>query len=254
MLTRLALVGFVALFSLSGPPSQRDEIAALRKKVETLKAQQAAMQRDLAAIKQFLQQLLAQNTPAPGEALLDKTVSVAGLPAKGAPTAPLTIVEVSDYHCPFCRRHRQQTQPRLEADYVATGKVRYTFIDFPIEQLHPGAFRAHEAANCAGDQGKYWEMNARLFEEPTREDARLVEQAQRIGLDAGVFRACLDAGKYATPVRASVARMADLGIASTPTFLIGRTPARDEPLKILKVIEGAMPYEEFQKTLDGMMD
>ena len=82
-------------------------------------------------------------------------------------SAPLTIVEVSDYHCPFCRRHRQQTQPQLEADYVASGKARYAFIDFPIEQLHPGAFRAHEAANCAGEQGKYWEMNAKLFAEPT---------------------------------------------------------------------------------------
>jgi protein-disulfide isomerase len=249
MLLRLSLVGLVALFSLSGPASQQDEVAALRKQVEALKAQQDAMQKDLNAIKTFLQ-ALAQGGQQPGAALVDKTVAIDALPAKGSANAPFTVVEVSDYHCPFCRRHRQQTQPKIEADFIDTGKIRYTFIDFPIEQLHPGAFRAHEAANCAGEQGKYWEMNARLFEEPTREDAKLVEQAGAIGLDVGAFKTCLESDKYANPVRDSVARMADLGVSSTPTFLIGRTPKPGEPFTILKVIEGAMPYEEFQKTLN----
>lgn len=251
MLLRLSLVGFVALFSLSGPPSQQDEVAALRKEVAALKAQQDAMQKDLTAIKAFLQ-ALAQGGREPGDALLEKTVAIDGLPVKGDASAPLTVVEVSDYHCPFCRRHREQTQPKIESEFIASGKVRYSFIDFPIEQLHPGAFRAHEAANCAGDQGKYWEMNARLFAEPTRDDAQLVAQAQAIGLDSGTFRACLEGDKYATPVRERVARMAELGVSSTPTFLIGRTPKAGEPLTILKVIEGAMPYEEFQKTLNAM--
>ena len=100
------------------------------------------------------------------------------------------MVEVSDYHCPFCRRHTLTTQPQIDAEYINTGKLRYVFIDYPIDQLHPDAFKAHEAANCAGEQGKYWEMHAKLFESPpTRDGAQLVPQlvaqAQAVGLDVG---------------------------------------------------------------------
>jgi protein-disulfide isomerase len=249
MLSRLAAVGVIAMLSLSGPPSQQDEVAALKKQVADLKAQQDAMQKDLTAIKTFLQ-ALAQGGREPGEALLDKTVSIDGIPMKGSSAAPVTMVEVSDYHCPFCRRHRQQTQPRIDSDFIEAGKVRYAFIDFPIEQLHPGAFRAHEAARCAGEQGKYWEMNAKLFEEPTRDDARLVQQAQAIGLDTTAFKACLESNKFEAPVKESVGRMASLGVSSTPTFLIGRTPAPGQPFKVEKVVEGAMPFEEFAKAID----
>jgi protein-disulfide isomerase len=161
---------------------------------------------------------------------------------------------VSDYHCPFCRRHMQSTQPQIEADYITSGKLQYIFIDYPIEQLHPEAFKAHEAANCAGDQGKYWEMHAKLFATPTRDLGLLVSQAQELGMDGAKLRACLDEGKYAKPVRESVARMEQLGISSTPTFLLGLTPAAGEPMKIAKVVRGALPYPEFKKAIDSMLN
>ena len=173
---RLAAVTLLALLSMSGPQTPQDEVAALRKEVEALKAQQTAMQRDLTAIKNFLQALAQAQQPAEA-ALVDKTVQVDGVPMKGAPNAKVMMVEVSDYHCPFCRRFRQQTQPQIDTQYIDTGKIRYAFIDYPIAQLHPDAFRAHEAANCAGEQGKYWEMNSQLFEQPARDVPTLVTQA-----------------------------------------------------------------------------
>ena len=81
------------------------------------------------------------------------------------------MVEVSDYHCPFCRRHTVDDPAGIDAEYIDLGKLRYVFIDYPIDQLHPDAFKAHEAANCAGDQGKYLEMHAKLFESPPTRDS-----------------------------------------------------------------------------------
>jgi len=249
MLSKLATVTLVAFFSLS-PPYQQDDVAKLRRDIDSLKAQQAAMQKDIDAIKSFLQQLVRR--PAE-EALVNASISISGKPSKGSPTAKVTLIEVSDYHCPFCRRHMQATQPQIDTDYINNGKIRYIFIDYPIEQLHPEAFKAHEAANCAGDQDKYWEMHAKLFAAPTRDAGQLVSQAQALGMDRGKFRSCLESGKYATPVRESVARMEQLAVDSTPTFLIGMTPAAGQPMKILKVVKGAVPFSAFKAAIDPLL-
>ena len=184
MVLKLATVTLVA-FSRSRRPYEQDT-AALKREIEALKAQQAEMQKDLDAIRAFLQQMIVEKAQA---AMVNAPVVVAGEPAKGSAAAKVMMVEVSDYHCPFCRRHTLTTQPQIDAEYINTGKLRYVFIDYPIDQLHPDAFKAHEAANCAGEQGKYWEMHAKLFEQPPPRDSaqlvpQLVSQAQAVGLDA----------------------------------------------------------------------
>ena len=246
---KVVTVGVIAVFSLSGPQTQADDIATLKRELEKMKAQQAAMKSDLDEIKALLEAATGRKFDS---ALINASVAIAGEPAKGSPTARLTLVEVSDYHCPFCRRHMQQTAPQLETEFIATGKVRYVFVDYPIEQLHPDAFKAHEAANCAGDQGKYWQMHAQLFAAPAREVPQLVKQAEGIGIDGAAFRKCLEGGKYAAPVRESVARMQQLGIDSTPTFLVGLTPTGDQPMKVLKVVKGAVPYQQFKAVLESV--
>lgn len=252
MVVKVGAVAVVALLSLSGPQSARDEIAALRKEIAELKASQAAMQQDLEAIKKVLQAAL-QGRQAQGEPLENASVTIEGEPAKGSPGARLTIVEVSDYHCPFCQRHMQTTQPQLDTEYVRPGKVRYVFVDYPIAQLHPDALKAHEAAMCAGEQGRYWEMHQQLFARPTRDTAELVSQAVAAGADRARFRSCLDAGKYRATIQQSVARMGQLGIDGTPTFLIGATPPPGSPLKVARVIRGAQPFQVFKSTLDQML-
>ena len=252
MMLKLATVTLVALFSLS-PPYEQDT-AALKREIDALKAQQAEMQRDLEAIRTFLQQMFIEKAQA---AMVNTPIVVAGLPTRGAADARVMMVEVSDYHCPFCRRHTLTTQPQIDAEFINTGKLRYAFIDYPIDQLHPDAFRAHEAASCAGEQGKYWEMHAKLFETPpAREGAQLVPQlvaqAQSIGLDVAKFRACLDGGKFATAVKENVARMQGLGVDSTPTFLIGLTPPPGQPMKVLKVVRGAVPFDQFKAAINAV--
>lgn len=258
MLTRLATVTVVALFSISPPPQQNPagEIAELKRQVQELRDQQAQMQRELTAIKNFLQSLLqprdAGGPEMPG--LVGATIPTAGEPSMGSPSAKVTIMEISDYQCPFCRRQTQQTLPQLLKEYVETGKVQYMFVDYPIAQLHPTAARSHEAANCAGDQGKYWQMHASLFNNPAaKDDAALVAQAKQVGLDTGAFQACLSSGKHADAVKASVSRMEQLGISGTPMMVIGLTPAPGQPMKVLKFVYGAHPYEAFKTEIDAVL-
>src|SRR4051812_47679995 len=216
MIPRLAAVSVLALLSLSPPPSQSDDVAALRREVQALRAQQAAMERDLQTIKGLLQQLAAGGPAPAGDPFASKTIPLTNEPTKGNAAAKVTVVEVSDYHCPFCRRQTLQTLPQLMAEYVNSGKVKYVFVDYPIAQLHPDAFKSHEAADCAGDQGKYWQKHDILFTNtPAKDTAQLVSQAQMIGLDTMKFGNCLKGGEHAPAINASIARMQELGVGGT---------------------------------------
>jgi protein-disulfide isomerase len=254
---KLTSVAILALLSLSPPQSQSDEIAALKREIQSLKVQQAQMQRDLDVIKGLLQRIAqAQDRPT-GDSFLNKQIVIDDEPTKGSPTAKITLVEVSDYHCPFCRRQMLETMPRVMAEYVNTGKVKYVFVDYPIAQLHPDAFKAHEAAACAGDQGKYWQMHDLLFtNSPARDAAQLTTQASLLGLDMKKFEACLNngnGGTHAAEIRASVLRMQQLGVGGTPLVLIGLTPAPGSPMKVIGSVYGAMPYPDFKSALDSAL-
>ena len=207
------------------------------------------MQKSLEEIREFLKAVTGGRFGAPS--LVGASIEIDGAPANGQATAPVTLIEISDYHCPFCRRHVQQTQPQLYSDYVNSGKVRHVFLHYPIEQLHPDAFRSHEAASCAGDQGKFWELHAKLFETPLRTIEQLVPAGgSRLASTPQALRACLESGKHAQDVKESVARIQKLGISGTPAFLIGRTPSGGEPIKVTKVVEGAQPFSVFKTAID----
>ncbi len=259
MLTRLATVTFVAVMSLSPPIEQNpaDELAALKREVQALKEQQVQMQRELQAIKVFLQAAMqpkqAQEPEVPG--LVGALIPTEGEPSMGSPTARVTIMEVSDYHCPFCKRHTQQTFPQMNAEYVKTGKARYIFVDYPIAQLHPQAARAHEAAACAGEQGKFWEMHTSLFSSPpAKDDTALAAQAQSAGLDSSKFNSCLASGRNAAGIKTSIARMEQLGISGTPMTVIGLTPAPGRPMKVVKYVYGARPYADFKAAIEALIN
>ena len=255
MLPRLASVTVLAVLSLSPPQSQSDELAALRREVQTLKAQQQVMERDLQTLKVLLQGLTQPRAQAePEDSFVNKSVILTDEPTKGNASARITLVEVSDYHCPFCRRQTLQTMPKLMAEYVNSGKVKYVFVDYPIAQLHPDAFKSHEAAACAGDQGKYWQMHDLLFTNaPSRDAAQLTANAGMVGVDMKKFEACLNGGNggtHAPALRESIARMQQLGVGGTPLVLIGLTPAPGSPMKIISSVYGARPYADFKTALD----
>ncbi len=247
LLPTLAVVLLCVACSPSSAQAPKD-VETLSKEVERLKAEQAELQKSLEEVREFLSAATGGRFGAPS--LVNSTFDTSGQAANGDASAPITIVEISDYHCPFCRRHVQQTQPQLYADYVKTGKARHVFVHYPIAQLHPEAHKSHEAASCAGDQGKFWEMHLKLFEAPAKGTDQLGTLAQSIGLDAQAFRTCLESGKYTEAVKESVARVQALKITGTPMFLIGRTAPGGASVTVEKVIEGAQPYPVFKAALD----
>jgi protein-disulfide isomerase len=242
----------LAVLACSNSSAQSGQsVDELRKEVEALKASQAEMQKSLDEIRDFLKAATGGRFGRPG--LIDASIDISGAPANGSANAPVTLVEISDYHCPFCRRHVQQTQPTLYSEYVQTGKVRHVFVHYPIEQLHPDAYKSHEAASCAADQRKFWELHAKLFEAPARTNEQLTALAQGAGLDVKAFRTCLESGKHAQAVKESVSRIQQLGVSGTPMFLIGTTPSGSEALKVKKTVEGAQPYSAFKTAIDAVL-
>jgi protein-disulfide isomerase len=164
-------------------------------------------------------------------------VVTTGAPVRGNPDAPVTIVEFSDFHCPFCRR----VQPAVSQVLAKYGdKVKLVYRDFPLDQLHPQARAAAEASRCAQEQGKFWEFHDVLFRnDPDATAPTLNKLAKEAGLDAAAFETCRASGKYKQPVQASSVEGARLGITGTPTFFVNG-----------RILVGAQPLEEFSKIID----
>lgn len=183
--------------------------------------------REKAAISMFLE------APEP----FRSEVPLAGAPVRGNPDAPVTIVEFSDFHCPFCRRAHPVIQ-QLLAKYG--DRVRLVYKDMPLDNLHPNARAASEAGLCAAAQGKFWEFHDKLFaSEPDSSPATLNRLAQEVGIDVAPFEACYKERRFKTQVEASVQDGSRLGVTGTPTFFInGRN------------VTGALPLESFAKVVD----
>lgn len=167
--------------------------------------------------------------------------------ALGNPDAPVTIVEFSDFQCPFCRRFWKETLSQIKREYLATGKAKFIYRDFPLSQIHPGAMPAAQAAECAREQDKFWEMHDVIFEEQEKRGQGTVDLAAEdvkkwaamIGLNAASFNQCLDSGKYKQEVEKDLADGASAGVTGTPaTFINGR------------LITGAQPFAAFKTVID----
>ena len=151
-------------------------------------------------------------------------------PSIGPANAAVTLIEFSDFQCPFCQRV-EPTLKEIQAKYG--DRVRIVWKDFPLVQIHPQAFDAAQAGNCAREQGKFWEYKDRLFaNQAALQPDALKQYATAAGLNAQTFNACLDSGKFAPKVQAALDAGGRLGIASTPTvFINGRALAGAQPLE-----------------------
>jgi protein-disulfide isomerase len=191
---------------------------------------------------------------APVAEIVDMLIDIAGQPVKGEPTAKVTVVEFTDYECPFCSRHFRQTWPKLEQDFVKTGKARFVLRDLPIEAIHPLAFKAAEAAYCAGRQGKFWEMHGHLFSNQkalARKD--LSGHAQMLGLDVAAFDKCVDSEAGAAKIRKDIADSRTAGARGTPIFYIGITDPNSNQVRATRIIRGAHGYATFKETIEGLL-
>jgi protein-disulfide isomerase len=169
-------------------------------------------------------------------------VSLDDDPVKGSSNAKVIIVEFSDFQCPFCARFATQTLPQIEEKYIKTGKVKLVYRDFPLN-FHQYAQKAAEAAECADEQGKFWEYHDILFQKlsewATVGESKFKEYAQQLGLDMQKFNQCLDSGKYANEVQKDYNDGLKYGVSGTPTFFING----------IKIV-GAQPYSVFEQIIE----
>lgn len=166
-------------------------------------------------------------------------VEEAGNPALGPQNAPITIIEFSDFQCPFCKSFHDQTFSRLQKKYE--GKIRFVYRDFPLSEIHPLAQGAAEAADCANEQGKFWEYHDMLFQyQPQLEATALMAYANKLNLDMKVFQACLESHKYKSEVEGDYAMAIGLGLTGTPTFFVNG-----------RILVGAQPLEAFSAYIDA---
>ncbi|MFZ8908033.1 MAG: DsbA family protein [Nitrosopumilaceae archaeon] len=202
-----------------------------------------------------LEAKMESNQPTPQQAPQPLRISLDDDPIRGDPDAPITIVEFSDFQCPFCARFHVQTLPSILEEYIAEGKVNLVYRDFPIQSIHPNALPAAVAAECADEQGKYWEYHDTLFEKQSswaRLDSNSAistfsQYATDIGLEKEQFDSCLGSGKYLEEVQGDLRDGRDYEITGTPGFFIG-----NEKIGFVK-LNGAQPFESFKRIIDAQL-
>lgn len=176
------------------------------------------------------------------------TVDNGHLPVMGNPNAKVTIVEFSDFQCLFCRRFWKDTLPQIKKDYIDTGKVKLAYRQLPLPpDLHPMAYTSAEAAECANEQGKFWDYHDKMFSEQAKQGdgtipyqkTDLVTWASQIGMNMAQFNQCLDSEKYKSNIDGDSQIAAQLGFSSTPSFAVNG-----------QVIVGAQPYSVFKALID----
>jgi len=202
-----------------------------------------------------LESKIGNTQQAPSQPSQPVKISLDNDPIRGDPDAPITIVEFSDFQCPFCARFHVQTLPLLLEEYIDSGKVNLVYRDFPIQSIHPNALPAAVAAECANEQGKYWEYHDTLFEKQndwSRLDSdsaisKFSQYASNTGLEQQQFDSCLESGKYLEEVQGDLSDGRDYDITGTPGFFIG-----NDDIGFVK-INGAQPFDSFQKIIDAQL-
>jgi len=186
----------------------------------------------------FANKLFVKSDSFTGSTTLDIEVNEK---VKGNPDAPVTILEYSDFECPYCKRFVDDTLPSIEREYISTGKVKFVYNHFPLRSIHYNAQSAAEASECANEQGKFWKYHDILFQNsPRLKENNLLDYATQIGLDTEKFKECLSSGKYESVVEKELREGSKFGVTGTPGFIING-----------KLITGAQPFSVFKQAIDS---
>jgi protein-disulfide isomerase len=169
----------------------------------------------------------------------------------GREDAPVTMVEFTDYQCPFCRRFETNTFAELKKDYIDTGRVRFVSRDLPLE-FHPNAPGAAVAARCAGEQHKFWEMRDAMMLDTATDlgPASILKYGEKTKLDMAAFSTCLNDKKYTEAIKKDTADAGALGISGTPSFVIGKTDKSE--IAGVRIV-GAVPFAVFDSTIKELL-
>jgi protein-disulfide isomerase len=206
------------------------------------------MLKELRQIRQLLEKQQARPAAQPQEEqpTRAKITDLSGVSMLGSKAAPLTIVEYTDYQCPFCQRFHVTAFADLKKNYIDTGKVRFFSKDMPLD-FHPNAMRAAQAGRCAGEQKKFWELRDVMGANPEKLDMEhILGFAADLKMDTKALRACMDSGKYKEPVQFDVLEGMRIGANGTPTFVVGKSVGEGVDGELLV---GAMPYQMFDAKL-----
>lgn len=214
------------------------------------KSQGDAILKELREIKQLLAKSQQQQVPAAPTKPEILKIKGGAIYVLGKSDAPLTLVEFTDYQCPFCARFETTTFPEIKKKFIDTGKVRFIMRDFPLE-FHPFALKAAQSVRCAGDQGKYWEMRDVLFRNQSKLDVdSLAGYAKGLSLNGDTFKSCMADDKHLKEINDEAKYVSSLGITGTPTFVLGK--AVGDSVEGLKIV-GALPLEVFEGAINEML-
>ncbi len=201
---------------------------------------------ELRQIRQLLQRQQLEAAAKKDDKPKRAAVNLKNYEPLGRKGAPVTMVEFTDYQCPFCQRFFDSTFADLKKNFIDTGKVRFYSRDYPLD-FHPNAFRAAEAGRCAGDQDRFWQFRDLMGAHPDKlQMSDLLEYAGRLKMNSKQFQSCIDSGKYKEKIEGDILDALNLGIDGTPAFVIGKsTPDGVEG----DLIIGALPYAMFAQKL-----
>ena len=241
-----------------------EDLQALQKRVAALEAGQQAMLKELQQIKALLQArppapAAAGVTAASGSAasmpVPTTPISIQNAASRGSATAKVTLIEFSDFECPFCGRYSRETYAQIQREYVDTGKVHYVFRNAPIEELHPRAFGAAVAGECARTQSpeKFWELHDRMFRDQRGlTPVGLRSSADMVGLDLAAYDRCIAGDAAKAKVRADLADAVTFGATATPTFFLA-VEEKGGKVRALQKIVGAKSFPVFKDALDTLL-
>ena len=206
--------------------------------------------KELRQIRQLLEKQQAKPAQPQEEApTRAKITDLSGVSMLGSKTAPITIVEYTDYQCPYCQRFHVTSFAELKKAYIDTGKVRFFSKDMPLD-FHPNAMRAAMAARCAGEQGKFWELRDTMGANPNSLDLEhIVGFAADLKMDTNALRACIESGKYKERVQNDVLEAMKIGANGTPTFVIGKSVGEGVDGEL---VVGALPFQMFDLKLKDL--
>jgi protein-disulfide isomerase len=242
MLLLGAVLCFPPLSSAAAPAAEGD--AAINQSTAN------AILKELKEIRKVLEKIEKQGGRAKSSKPTTAKVSSKGKQSMGAADAPVTVVEFTDYQCPYCLRFTKTTFPLLKRKYIDTGKVRWVALNLPLP-FHKDAIKAAQAAHCAGEQDKFWEMREELFKNPKKLSITdLPAHAETLSLDMPAFNSCLQSERHLANIDKEAKDAKSVRLTGTPSFIIGKTTS---DIISGPVVIGAQPMNKFEAAIDKLL-
>ena len=254
------LVVLMCLLQIACSESNSEQLAQTKQVVETLngiRTELAALRVELVGLReqqakaQVQSPTVAVKRQRPSGGNVQISVELVDEPALGPADARVVVVEYTDFQCPYCARHHRQTFAELKRRYIDTGKLRYVVKDFPLG-FHKEARNAAVAANCAGEQGKYWAMQDELFSKQRQLNAAIyATMASNLDLAPDSFKACMSNKQQFAEVEGDLIDAQQIGVRGTPQFVIGRM--KDGKLVGGIKFSGAQPVSTFSAAIEKIL-